>query len=353
MDTYPAWSADRSSWTTTPPLRPTRASEPSARRSCSPGAHPAVLAACEALHPLYGVHVTYLPVDAHGQVDPAALAAALTDDTALVSFTTHDITLAATRPADADGGPGSRVRGRSTSEAGLLPAGSGHTVHCGASLAAANPLRRRQPGARRRGDRVPPGTPAVWRDHQPARRAPRPLPVAVHDGRRGHAPPPATSTPTSATPPAGGPFPARPGEAGTPRPRRHGSGRQVTRPVRPSGWAARRAADRGPGASSPSVAVGDRLACAAAGGRLTDVDDQPDSLGRNEFRTSSAGADRPVAGTSRATAPTFCVNRQRLRGLWCHSDVMGSSASVTTHSSRSQSRASRGMWRTHAGQEQP
>ncbi len=48
--------------------------------------HPAVLAACDALHRLHGVQVTYLPVDVHGQVDPAALAAALTDHTALVSI---------------------------------------------------------------------------------------------------------------------------------------------------------------------------------------------------------------------------------------------------------------------------
>jgi cysteine desulfurase len=48
--------------------------------------HPAVLATCEALHRLHGVEVTYLPVDTYGQVDPAALAAALTDRTTLVSI---------------------------------------------------------------------------------------------------------------------------------------------------------------------------------------------------------------------------------------------------------------------------
>jgi cysteine desulfurase len=48
--------------------------------------HPAVLATCAALYRLHGVHVTYLPVDAYGRVEPAALAAALTDDTALVSI---------------------------------------------------------------------------------------------------------------------------------------------------------------------------------------------------------------------------------------------------------------------------
>jgi cysteine desulfurase len=48
--------------------------------------HPAVLAACDALHRLHGVHVTYLPVDTYGQIDPAALAAAITDRTVLVSI---------------------------------------------------------------------------------------------------------------------------------------------------------------------------------------------------------------------------------------------------------------------------
>jgi cysteine desulfurase len=48
--------------------------------------HPAVLAASDALHRLHGAHVTYLPVDEYGQVDPAALAAAITDRTALVSI---------------------------------------------------------------------------------------------------------------------------------------------------------------------------------------------------------------------------------------------------------------------------
>jgi cysteine desulfurase len=45
-----------------------------------------VLAACDAHHRLHDVQVTYLPVDVHGQVDPAALAVVLTDRTALVSI---------------------------------------------------------------------------------------------------------------------------------------------------------------------------------------------------------------------------------------------------------------------------
>ncbi|MGD8396525.1 MAG: IscS subfamily cysteine desulfurase, partial [Candidatus Eiseniibacteriota bacterium] len=47
--------------------------------------HPAILATCAFLETL-GYDVTYLDVDCHGRVDPAALEAALTDDTLLVSI---------------------------------------------------------------------------------------------------------------------------------------------------------------------------------------------------------------------------------------------------------------------------
>jgi cysteine desulfurase len=47
--------------------------------------HPAVLETCRALQRLHGTRVTVLPVDGDGLVDPAALAAALTQDTVLVS----------------------------------------------------------------------------------------------------------------------------------------------------------------------------------------------------------------------------------------------------------------------------
>jgi cysteine desulfurase len=47
--------------------------------------HPAVLEVCRALARLHGTEVTYLPVDRHGLVDPAALVAALTPRTVLVS----------------------------------------------------------------------------------------------------------------------------------------------------------------------------------------------------------------------------------------------------------------------------
>ncbi|WUD77897.1 cysteine desulfurase [Streptomyces sp. NBC_00510] len=47
--------------------------------------HPAVVETCRALRRLHGVRVTYLPVDREGRVAPAALAAALTGRTVLVS----------------------------------------------------------------------------------------------------------------------------------------------------------------------------------------------------------------------------------------------------------------------------
>ncbi|MFI9585999.1 cysteine desulfurase family protein [Streptomyces sp. NPDC052236] len=47
--------------------------------------HPAVLETCRALERLHGARVTVLPVDGDGHVEPAALAAAFTEDTVLVS----------------------------------------------------------------------------------------------------------------------------------------------------------------------------------------------------------------------------------------------------------------------------
>jgi cysteine desulfurase len=47
--------------------------------------HPAVLETCRALERLHSARVTVLPVGADGTVDPAQLAAALTDETVLVS----------------------------------------------------------------------------------------------------------------------------------------------------------------------------------------------------------------------------------------------------------------------------
>ena len=47
--------------------------------------HPAVLAASDELRTHHGAEVTVLPVDAHGRVDPAQVAAAITEATVLVS----------------------------------------------------------------------------------------------------------------------------------------------------------------------------------------------------------------------------------------------------------------------------
>ncbi len=47
--------------------------------------HPAVLETCRYLERRLGFHVTYLPVDQQGQVDPAAVAAAITPRTLLIS----------------------------------------------------------------------------------------------------------------------------------------------------------------------------------------------------------------------------------------------------------------------------
>ncbi len=81
---------------------PRRASSPPAHVISQRTEHPAVLAACDALHRLHGVQITYLPVDTHGQVDPAALAAAITDRTALVSIGTENVALAVALGAAAD-----------------------------------------------------------------------------------------------------------------------------------------------------------------------------------------------------------------------------------------------------------
>ncbi|MBI4499310.1 MAG: cysteine desulfurase, partial [Chloroflexi bacterium] len=48
--------------------------------------HPAVLETCRYLERRFGYRVTYLPVDGDGMVDPAAVAAAITDRTVLVSI---------------------------------------------------------------------------------------------------------------------------------------------------------------------------------------------------------------------------------------------------------------------------
>lgn len=64
--------------------------------------HPAVLAACADLTDLHDVDVTVLPVDAHGLVDPDAVAAAINDATvpaALLTRPRRPVALRAFRPS--------------------------------------------------------------------------------------------------------------------------------------------------------------------------------------------------------------------------------------------------------------
>ncbi|RBM18632.1 cysteine desulfurase [Prauserella sp. PE36] len=62
--------------------------------------HPAVLQACQALQRWHGAEVTYLPVDTDGRVDPAALAAAFTGRTVLVSIMAANNETGALQPID-------------------------------------------------------------------------------------------------------------------------------------------------------------------------------------------------------------------------------------------------------------
>ncbi len=48
--------------------------------------HPAVLSTCRALERLHGFRVTYIPVDAHGRVNPADIEAAIDEATVLVTI---------------------------------------------------------------------------------------------------------------------------------------------------------------------------------------------------------------------------------------------------------------------------
>lgn len=48
--------------------------------------HPAVMNTCRALERLHGFRVTYLPVDEHGRVDPAAVETAIGDSTVLITI---------------------------------------------------------------------------------------------------------------------------------------------------------------------------------------------------------------------------------------------------------------------------
>ncbi|GGZ81919.1 cysteine desulfurase family protein [Streptomyces echinoruber] len=72
--------------------------------------HPAVLETCRALQRWHGVEVTCLPVDGDGLVDPAALAAALTERTVLVSVMAANNETGALQPV-ADLARTARARG--------------------------------------------------------------------------------------------------------------------------------------------------------------------------------------------------------------------------------------------------
>ncbi|MEU6811118.1 cysteine desulfurase family protein [Streptomyces sp. NPDC046831] len=83
--------------------------------------HPAVLETARALERLHGVRVTVLPVDRDGLVEPAALAAALTEGTVLVSVMAANNETGALQPV---------------AELAALAHGHGALFHCDAAQAA-------------------------------------------------------------------------------------------------------------------------------------------------------------------------------------------------------------------------
>ncbi|MEU2876784.1 cysteine desulfurase family protein [Streptomyces sp. NPDC007070] len=95
--------------------------------------HPAVLETARALERLHGARVTVLPVDRDGLVEPAALAAALTEDTVLVSVMAANNETGALQPV---------------AELAALAHGHGALFHCDAAQAAGKiPLDVRDLGA--------------------------------------------------------------------------------------------------------------------------------------------------------------------------------------------------------------
>ncbi|MFI2641127.1 cysteine desulfurase family protein [Streptomyces sp. NPDC018610] len=83
--------------------------------------HPAVLETCRALERLHGARVTVLPVDGDGLVSPDALAAALTEDTVLVSVMAANNETGALQPV---------------AELAALAGRNGALFHCDAAQAA-------------------------------------------------------------------------------------------------------------------------------------------------------------------------------------------------------------------------
>ncbi|WP_225823497.1 cysteine desulfurase family protein [Streptomyces naphthomycinicus] len=93
--------------------------------------HPAVLETARALRRLHGARVTVLPVDGDGLVDPGALAAALTEETVLVSVMAANNETGALQPV---------------TELARLARAHGALFHCDAAQAAGKiPLDVREP----------------------------------------------------------------------------------------------------------------------------------------------------------------------------------------------------------------
>ncbi|MEU0394922.1 cysteine desulfurase family protein [Streptomyces sp. NPDC006208] len=83
--------------------------------------HPAVLQSCQALERLHGAEVTCLPVDRHGLLDPADLAAAITPHTVLVTVMAANNETGALQPI---------------TELACIAHGAGALFHCDAAQSA-------------------------------------------------------------------------------------------------------------------------------------------------------------------------------------------------------------------------
>lgn len=99
----------------------------------TPLEHDAVLGSCDALARLHGAHVTILPVDGDGLVDPRDLHSAIRDDTALVSIQHASNEIGTVQPiaalAEVARGRGVPLHTDAVQSAGWLPV---HRVELGA-----------------------------------------------------------------------------------------------------------------------------------------------------------------------------------------------------------------------------